>query len=217
MHTFAKWTRRAAKWWLWLQARSSYILSWEIEGRFGVICAGAAPSPAPLGPSPAPRKWWGQPSPELSCSPPGKEGSLLIQMLFTPPLCQQLPGSEGARLELELSPIAYVLGDLLPWLPGWACQGSLAGSLISFTNGLLGSVAAVFWARTESLLLSSPPWFTSEHSTFSPWVAPVQFAKLQFSEGSSNFPPLLPLGLKFSPDSLMLSFSWTAWNYPEIP
>ena len=67
-----------------------------------------------LGPSPVPRKWWGQPSPELSCPPPGKEGPLLIQMLFALPLCQQLPGSEGARLELELSPIAYVLGDLLP-------------------------------------------------------------------------------------------------------
>lgn len=53
---------------------SSYILSWEIEGQFGVRCAGAAPSPAPLGPSPTLRKWWGQPSPELSCPPPGKEG-----------------------------------------------------------------------------------------------------------------------------------------------
>lgn len=97
---------------------SSYILSWEIEGRFGVRCAGLRQAQLLLGPLLPPGS--GGASLPRSCPVLLQErrGSLLIQMLFTPPFCQQLPGSEGASLELQLSPIAYVLGDHLPCLLG---------------------------------------------------------------------------------------------------
>ena len=180
------------------------------------MCRGfSKPSQAPRDPSPAPRKWQGQPSPVLSS--PGEEGPPRCADAVHTPFWQQLPRSKGAGLELQLSWLTCVLGDRLPRFPGWECWVSLAVVTI-FTAPSLAP-----W-EPSSLIFSVAHLGALHRKLSLLLVTQVRFAECKLGEGSSPFPHWLPLVLKFSPQLLdsrlysdCMDLAWNSLSHQRIP